>query len=235
ETVGQRDDTTVTERANRSAFLDVQRKQAVPAIQKDTELSPIAPECSSSQFPAATGQDLTKRVRFAIESPQFLAGFSVQRRNAVVRRRHVQHTVDHEGRRFEEARGRAKFCDRRLPVLPLPGHLQALNVLRVDVRQRRVFHAAWIAAVVEPSDLRRRAGLREEQRSARSGKKYDKKGKLSASCEAHEQTSVGSRKGQGDSATSASWPTGLKDPEGNQGVRVGAVGGARPTCCKSWL
>ena len=65
------------------------RNMPMPAVEDDAQLPAIAPEGRAAQLPSAAGQDLAQLVCFAVESPQLLAGFGIESRNAVVRRRHV--------------------------------------------------------------------------------------------------------------------------------------------------
>ena len=125
-------------------------------FRKMRRLLPSRQKRRAAQLVAAAGQHLPELVRLTVEAPQLLAGLGVERRDAVVRRRHVEHAVDHERRGLEVARHGAVLLDRRFPVLPFPRLLQAADVRQVDVGQRGVFRAALVAAVVPPFDL---AGL----------------------------------------------------------------------------
>jgi hypothetical protein len=48
---------------------------------------------------------------------------------------------------------RAVLLERHVEMLPLPRDLQTLDVVRIDVCERRVLGAALIAAVIQPLDL----------------------------------------------------------------------------------
>ena len=163
QAVGQRHRAGVAERANRPAVPGLQREHAMPAVEEHAEPVAVAPERGTAQLPAARRQDLTELVRLAVEPPQFPAGLGVQRRHAVVGRGDVQHAVDHQRRGLEETGRGAELLERRLPVLPLPGDAEPLDVLRADVGQRRVLRPARIAAVMRAI----RRGLRTAPAAAR--------------------------------------------------------------------
>src|SRR5262245_5934961 len=96
------------------------------AVQEDSQLVTVAPEGRATQFPTACRQQLTKLVALAVEPPEFLAGFRIERRNVVVRRRDVQDAVEHQRHRFELAWRRAVLFERHVEMFPLPRDLQAL-------------------------------------------------------------------------------------------------------------
>ena len=89
----------------------------------------------------------------AVEAPQLSTGFSVERGGVVVRRRDVEHAVDHQRLVLESIRHRAVLFDRLFSVPPLPRDLQALHVPRGDVVERRVIAVGRITAVGGPLHL----------------------------------------------------------------------------------
>src|SRR5262249_6542794 len=96
--------------------------------------------------------------------PDRLACGRVDRRHVAARpRRRVQDTPDHDRRRLKVVVGpRAEIVG-----LPTPGDAEVLDVVAVDLIERRVLRAARIGAVISPFD-----GLRSVL-----GRRHDRPGK----------------------------------------------------------
>ena len=156
----------VAERRIRLSGLRIQREEPMPAVQEEPHpAAAITPERGPAQLPSAAGQERTELLGLAVEPPLLLAGFGIDGGDVVVRRRHVQHAVDHERRALEEAGRR-----RRFPVLPLPGHLQAAarspgryrSAASTSCRPDRRRSRATRPALIPSAAARRRATRRQE-------------------------------------------------------------------------
>src|SRR5215510_5337817 len=141
------------EGVHRLACPGVECEETIAAVQENVEPSVAAPERSPSELPAAGRQELSKLVRFAVESPQLSARLGIQRSNTVIGRCDVENTVDHQRGCLEKTRSRSVLLERRLPMLPLPRDVESLHVGSIDVRKRRIFGAGLIAAIIKPFHL----------------------------------------------------------------------------------
>ena len=170
--VGQRHPSVFAERRNRLAGLGVEREQPMTAAQENADVVAVAPERRAAQLPAARRQQLSELVGFAVEPPQLLAVLSVNRRDAVVRRRDVEHTVEHQRRAFEKPRRGLVLLRRGVSqCFHCHANSRFLDILGRDVGQRRIFHAALIAAVIRPLRLTR--GLCERDRQRQGNQRRD--------------------------------------------------------------
>ncbi len=171
---GQIDLAVLAEARHRQAGLGIERNQAMAGVEEDAQGALVAPRRHAAMDePLAAGR-LTVVVGLRVEGPDLASGGRLEGNHAVVGRAHVEHAVDHERGVLERTGKRAQLLVRLLAGLPLPGHAQPRDVIAVDLRQRRVLPAAWIAAVDRPVAgrlLRSDPGRvrRHEQRHDRGG------------------------------------------------------------------
>ena len=128
-----------------------------------------------------------------VVGPQDLAGVGVQRHHLVVGGAHVHHPVVDQRGVLEAARPhrvvghrKPRPPERPLPGVPLPGELQAGDVLPVHLGKRGVVHRAGIAAPARPFDARGGGVLRlrgsfsrergKEEQNSKSGHAADYRG-----------------------------------------------------------
>src|ERR1019366_1370366 len=99
--------------------------------------------------------------RFAeVVLPDLLAGFRLERNDAVMESWRVQDAADHDGdgfRRSQKARGSVEVHVARINVV-LPGGAQLGYVAGIDPGERRVALAAGVMAVRRPVRLRIKGG-----------------------------------------------------------------------------
>src|SRR5262249_21286296 len=86
-----------------------------------------------------------------IKRPALRTGLGIERDHAVERRREIQRAVDDEWRRLEAAPPPAVRAVGDVAGVEGPRNLQPRDVGPIDLRERRVAHAAGVMAVVGPS------------------------------------------------------------------------------------
>lgn len=130
--------------------LGVEANQPVARVEEEPQLPAVAPGRKAAMHePGAVGRRPV-RVRPRVKRPLLLPRLGVERDDAVVLRRDIQHVIDHQRRVLEVTGARAELLDRLVLGPPFPGRDQARDVRAVDVGQRRELRAAGVAAVHRP-------------------------------------------------------------------------------------
>ncbi len=154
------DDAVLAERAHGLPGLRVERDEAIS--RRDVDDAIVAFAVAPVREPAArelTGRRRAARAFGVAVNPEQLAGGRVERDHGPAGAGgRVQHALDHQRRPFELVlRARAEAVG-----LEAPGHLEVVEVLPVDLIERRIPAAADIARVARPL-----AGLRRVRRARR--------------------------------------------------------------------
>jgi len=152
------------ERFHRLPRLRVEADEVIAAVDEDAELVAVLPRGDAAMDESLPARHRPLFVGLRVVGPQLAPRFRVECDHAVVRRAQVDDVVDHDRRVLERARRRLELRQRLLAGLPFPGELEPRDVLLVDLRQRRVLHAALVAAVVRPLDRLRSALRRGDRR-----------------------------------------------------------------------
>ena len=150
--LGQVDLAVRPEPADRPSRRGVERPEmGVAGRQIDPRLGAVRPVADPARVPPQVGRP-PRLMAAHVPHPELLAGRRIDRGHDAERRADVEHPVDHEGRRLEGARRQTPVLagDGAVGRLPLPRHLEPVDVVGGDLIERGILGAAVVTPVAAP-------------------------------------------------------------------------------------